>query len=75
MTSASITVQRRGTRRASDVAAAFYRAHEVSLILAIPVPTVYEISRTKPQALGAIRIGRIVRFRRAVVDRIAAGEE
>lgn len=57
----------------SEPEARFYRAPYVSKILDIPLPTLYEMSRRSPERLGAIRLGRSLRFRRAVIDAIADG--
>jgi excisionase family DNA binding protein len=50
-----------------------YIAEEVAEILRVGVPTVYEWSRLNPEAIGAFRVGRAVRFRRNVIDGLVNG--
>jgi excisionase family DNA binding protein len=51
-----------------------YRVQDVEAILDIARPTIYELARRDPELLGAVRFGRLVRFRREVVDGLATGK-
>jgi len=48
-----------------------YRAEEVAHRLGVATPTVYEHARRDPERWGVIRVGRAVRFKRVVIDRMA----
>lgn len=50
-----------------------YVVGEVAKKLNLATPTVYEIARKNPELLGAVRFGRSVRFRSAVIERIVDG--
>ena len=52
----------------------FYSAREVSTILAIPLPSLYQLARNDPSRLGAIKLGRTLRFRQSVIERLVNGE-
>lgn len=60
---------------ASSPKSATYDADEVTTILGIAKPTVYERARIEPERFGVVRFGRAVRFRRVAIDRIAYGDE
>lgn len=51
-----------------------YLAPEVARLLRLRLATVYERARQHPEELGAVRIGRTVRFRRGVIDALAVGD-
>jgi len=51
-----------------------YRADDVARLLRMARPTIYEISRETPDLLGAVRLGRSVRFRPDVVDALVRGD-
>lgn len=59
----------------SEINREAYKARDVGLILDLPLPSVYEIARRDPERLGVIRFGRSLRFRRAVIEKLIAGEE
>lgn len=63
------------TGRIRDVEPATYTAGQVSVITGLATPTIYEIAREDPARLGAVRFGRAVRFRRAVIDRLVHGDD
>jgi len=48
-----------------------YRAEHVATLLGVSPITIYEHARRDPDRWGVIRIGRAVRFRRPVIDRMA----
>ena len=56
--------------RSTEPEPATYTADDVSVILGIALPSVYERARVEPERLGVIRLGRSVRFLRSAIDRL-----
>lgn len=59
---------------AQDSPAGLLTAEQARRMLAVSRATIYDLAQREPETVGAVRLGRIVRFRRAAIERIVNGD-